>query len=56
MATLGGNKYGRLMSGEIMRDAEVFFSFFFFFFFFFFFYIMYSLLKYKNPCGALAMT
>ena len=32
----------------------VFFSFFFFFFFFF--YIMYSLLKYKNPCGALAMT
>jgi len=25
-------------------------------FFFFFFYIIYSLLKYKNPCKALAMT
>ena len=29
---------------------------FFFFFFIFIFYIMYSLLKYKNPCKALAMT
>jgi len=29
---------------------------FFFFFFFFFFFIMYSLLKYKNPYKALAMT
>ena len=28
----------------------------FFFFFSFFFHIMYSLLKYKNPCEALAMT
>jgi len=30
--------------------------FFYFFIFFIFFYIMYSLLKYKNPCKALAMT
>ena len=32
-ATLGGNKYGRLMSGEIMRDGGVFFLFFSFYLF-----------------------
>ena len=34
--------------GAVVGDGVVFF--------FFFFYIMYSLLKYKNPCKALAMT
>jgi len=32
-----------------------FFLFFFFFFSFFFFKVMYSLLRYKKPRGALAM-
>jgi len=39
--------------GYLARSKEI--GGFFFFFFFFFFKIMYSLLRYKKPRGALAM-
>ena len=44
----------RMVSLEGSEGGFLFFIFFIFFIFYF--YIMYSLLKYKNPCKALAMT
>jgi len=45
--TQGQNEGGRLVGGEVRAREGSFFSFFFL--------IMYSLLKYKKPRGALAM-
>jgi len=46
---------GGVEGAERGRKLEAFSFFFLSFFFFFFFNIMYSLLKYKKPRGALAM-
>jgi len=53
VGTQGQNEGGRLVGGEARAREGSFF--FFFLFLFFLFIIMYSLLKYKKPRGALAM-
>jgi len=47
---------GGVEGAEREKNKGLFFFTSFYFFFYFFFYIMYSLPKYKNPYGALAMT
>ena len=51
-----GSSAGQSVRARAREGSFFFFFFFYLFFFFFFFNIMYSLLRYKKQCGALAMT